>query len=262
MIELHHASPGRLLTQNSELRKSGIWNWTLPAFITTLSDGTRFNVCPNAGPCARVCYARFGTYLFRNVKERHLANLEFLLVHPDEWEKQMLGETGHRRFRPSGNAHNLPYDPDDWFIDIWVRSGGRAVRIHDAGDFYDLDYFMRWVRIAEQRPAVLFYAYTKEVEMIKPLIPTLPTNLRIIFSFGGLQDHLIDRDHDRNADVFPDLDSLLAAGYTDQEENDVLAAVLPTTRIGIVQNNLPVARKRFRGLPMSALRPPPHQPLP
>lgn len=256
----HYSSPGDLLTQNSELRKSGIWNWTLPAFITTLSDGTRFNTCPNAGPCARVCYARFGTYLFRNVKERHLANLEFLLIHPEAWEQQMLEETGHRRFRVSGNAHNLPHNPDDWFIHVWDQSGGRAVRIHDAGDFFSLDYFERWCRIAEQRPHILFYAYTKEVAMLKPLVPHLPPNLRLIFSYGGLQDHLIDRDIDRNADVFPDLESLLAAGYTDQEDNDVLAAIMPNTKVGIVQNNLPVARKRFRGLPMSALRPPQNQP--
>ena len=91
--------------------------------------------------------------------------------------------------------------------------------------------------------------------MIQPLIPKLTPNFRIIFSYGGLQDHLIDRDRDRNADVFPDLPSLLAAGYTDQEENDVLAAIMPNNKVGIVQNNLPVARKRFRGLPMSALDP-------
>lgn len=51
-----------LLTTNGELRPLGIRCWTLPAFVVTLDDGSRFNVCPSAGPCARVCYARFNAY--------------------------------------------------------------------------------------------------------------------------------------------------------------------------------------------------------
>lgn len=251
-VDRHYASPGTLLTQNSELRKSNIYNWTLPAFLVTLSDGTRFNCCPNAGPCARVCYARFGTYIFRNVKERHLHNLEFLLLHPDAWQQQMLDETA--TLEPTGIPHRLEYDRNDW-LDGWVRHGGQAVRIHDAGDFYSLDYFLRWAEIARQRPRILFYAYTKEVAMIQPLVPKLTPNFRIIFSYGGLQDDLIDRDRDRNADVFPDLDTLLKADYTDQEENDVLAAIMPNNKVGIVRNNIPVAIKRFDGRPMSDLRP-------
>lgn len=47
-----------LLTQNSELRPFGIWNWTLPAHTVTLTDGTRFNTCPHAGVCARMCCAK------------------------------------------------------------------------------------------------------------------------------------------------------------------------------------------------------------
>jgi hypothetical protein len=254
-VSVHFAAPSdRLLTQNSELRRNGIYNWTIPAFNIVLSDGSRFNCCPNAGSCARVCYARFGTYRFSNVAKRHLHNLEYLLQYPDAWETQMLNETAQRRFAPSGKPHTLPIPHDDRFIASWSASGGKAVRIHDAGDFFELGYFLRWVHIAEQRPQILFYAYTKENEMIMPFLSTLPENMRIIFSYGGRQDHLIDRDIHRHADVFPTLEALEAAGYFNQEDNDILAAVAPTTRIGIVQNNLPVARKRFAGRSMSELQ--------
>jgi hypothetical protein len=53
-----------LLTQNSDLKKSGIYGWTLPAHWSTLTDGTKFNTCPNAGVCAAFCYAKNGTYNF------------------------------------------------------------------------------------------------------------------------------------------------------------------------------------------------------
>ncbi|MEU9255759.1 hypothetical protein AB0D66_28410 [Streptomyces sp. NPDC048270] len=42
-----------LLTQNSQLRKEGIFNWTLPAFAVKLPDGTNFNVCPQASLMSR-----------------------------------------------------------------------------------------------------------------------------------------------------------------------------------------------------------------
>ena len=87
-----------------------------------------------------------------------------------------------------------------------------------------------------------FYAYTKEVAMVKR--HKLLSNFVIIFSMGGKQDHLINRDHDRHAEVFPTLDALIEAGYTDQESSDILAATLPTNRIGIVANNIAHLKKK------------------
>jgi hypothetical protein len=82
----------------------------------------------------------------------------------------------------------------------------------------------------------------------------IPINMRIVFSYGGKQDHLIDREQHRHADVFPTVQALEEAGYWNQEENDLLAVVAPTNKIGIVANNLPVAIKRFDGRSMSMLR--------
>jgi len=241
--------PKTLLTQNSELRKAGVYNWTLPAFVVTLPNGERFNCCPNAGSCARVCYARFGTYRFSNVAQRHLQNLLYVLEDLEGWEAQMTAEVDHRRFRATGKAHRLFHDPTDHWLHTWIQAGGKAVRIHDAGDFFNRDYLDAWCRIADRTRHVLFYAYTKEVTLIREASP-LPRNLRIVFSFGGREDHLLDDSVDRCADVFPTLDDLENAGYSDQEANDLLAVTMPTTRIGIVANNIPTANKRFNGKTM------------
>lgn len=246
-----------LLRQNAELRKIGVFNWSIPAHVVTLTNGERFNTCPNAGACGRVCYAKFGTYQFPTVKQSHLANLEFLLNEPDTWQMRMTVELHAKKFRPSGKPHDLAHSEYDTWLSGWIHEGGKAVRIHDAGDFFSWDYLMRWADIAIEHEDVLFYAYTKEVGMVQDFWATEKAldalNLRFIFSFGGKQDHLIDRDSHRHADVFPDAITLQEAGYWDQADSDLIAITAPTTRIGIVQNNLPVAKKRFAGNTMSGL---------
>lgn len=242
--------PAKLLTQNSELRKDNIHNWSLPAHHVRLTDGSLFNTCPNAGSCGRVCYAKFGTYRFSNVLARHTLNLEYTLREPEAWRDQMIGEISHKRFRPKGTPRTIAginRTSDEW-LDQWIARGGSAVRIHDGGDFYSDSYLQLWIEIARAHPDVLFYAYTKEVEMFRRA--TFPTNFRYLFSYGGRQDDLIDVDTERHADVFPTSQALIDAGYFDQGDNDLLAVCAPTTRIGIVANRLPVANKRFQGRTM------------
>ena len=245
--------PARFLTQNSELKKVGVWNWTLPAHTLQLSDGTWFNTCPNAGACGRVCYAKMGTYLFSNVRRRHLQNLEYVIDEKSIWHLEMQIELDSKRFRPTGISHDLPYDESDEWLHGWINSGGRAVRIHDAGDFFNEEYLEEWACVAEVHQDILFYAYTKEVAMFKNHPEWIDPNFRVIYSLGGKQDHLIDREVDRHAEVFPTKEALEAAGYFDQSDNDLLAAVAPSNKIGIVANNLPVANKRFAGRTMSEL---------
>jgi hypothetical protein len=64
-----------------------------------------------------------------------------------------------------------------------------------------------------------------------------------VFSLGGKEDHLIDLNNDRHADVFPDLESLVAAGYSDQSDDDRLAVIGPK-RVGIPSNNLKHLRRK------------------
>ena len=178
-----------------------------------------------------------------------------VLADPQQWQQAMITELTHKRFRASGQPRIMPegveYESLDQYVRAWLRNGGKAVRIHDAGDFFADWYLRLWIGIAEAIPDVLFYAYTKEVAMFKA-IDHYPSNFRYLFSTGGLQDNLITGE-DRHADVFPDEQALTTAGYVSQEASDLLAILLPTTRIGIVANNIPAFRKRMAGKRFSEL---------
>lgn len=214
----------KLLSQNGELRPDGIYNWTLPAFAIKLNDGTNFNVCPNAGACASFCYARNGTYNFSNVRKRHIENLEYVLYHPKQWFEQMLDEVSKPKMK------------------------GKYVRIHDAGDFFSKEYLELWLKIARLVPDVTFYCYTKEVAMFKEIVePNCPDNFKYLYSMGGKQDQLVDKEKDRHAEVFPDDAAILDAGYGNQDASDLLAITLPTVKIGIPANNIPHFNKKLAG---------------
>lgn len=224
-----------LLTQNSELRKIGVYNWTLPALGARLPSGEVFSTCPQAGVCAQFCYARNGTYLFPAVKKRHVENLMLYLNNPSGFVGLMSTELVKPRYR-----------------------GGKWVRIHDSGDFFSDEYLEMWLDIARIFPDVTFYAYTKEVSRFKRIVerkywsvgkqdwyPIKPANFLYLYSMGGKEDHLVNKDVDRHAEVFPSKEALDAAGYFDQEESDILAVTAPTTRIGIVANNIPHFKKKL-----------------
>jgi hypothetical protein len=236
--------PPLLLTRNSELREDGIWNWTLPAWVVRLADGRSFNVCPSAGACAKVCYARNGTYLFPAVHAAHLDNLRAAFS-PD-FPERMLNELTRPRYHSAGRPH-LPDVPRTHLHPHAARLldlGAPLVRIHDSGDFFSESYLWAWLAVAHSAPGVLFYAYTKEVRLLEAAADEAPPNFLWVYSLGGRQDHLIDRDTMRHADVFPDPAAIAAAGYTDQSAHDLLSVVAPSLRIGIPANNIPAYRKR------------------
>lgn len=212
--------PTRLLTQNRELKREGIWNWTLPAWAGRLPDGRTYNTCPQAGVCAKACYALNGTYRFPAVKAAHQRNLLLVLDHLADWEVQMTEELAHK------------------------RHAGGWVRIHDAGDFFSDAYLAAWLRIMRARPEVNFYAYTKEVLRFRQMVePDPPANFRWVYSYGGQQDDLLNPETDRTADVFPDDESMMAAGYVSQDASDLLA-VLGPAKVGIPTNNIPAFKKK------------------
>lgn len=244
----------RLLTRNSELRRIGAWNWTLPAWVAKRSDGVAVLVCPAAGACVKVCYARNGTYLFPNVKAAHTRNLEMVMDDLGGWMTAMLNEVG--RLKPTGTPHlpDLPRDHLHPDVAALLDEGAPLVRIHDSGDFFSEEYLLAWLGIAQMTPRVLFYAYTKEVALMKrAATDAAPTNFLWVYSMGGKQDPLVDRDTDRHADVFPDEAAIEAAGYYSQEPHDLLCVVAPSHRVGIPANNIPAFRKRLAGRTFSEL---------
>lgn len=219
-----------LLTNgNSDLRRDRIWTWTLPAWVVTLNDGTKFNTCPSAGECAPMCYARKGTYRFGNVRNAHMKNLMLVLDSLPSWEVAMSKELDNAKFR------------------------GAHVRIHDAGDFFSDTYLAAWLRIINDHPETIFYCYTKEVERFRRMVePFVYNNFRHVYSYGGRQDSAI-MVTDRRCDVFPSTDSLNDAGFNDQRESDLLAIYGPP-EVGIVINNHPGAVKHMNGRSLSEMQ--------
>jgi len=97
---------------------------------------------------------------------------------------------------------------------------------------------MRIMRSAPE--GVRFYAYTKAVSRFRrTVIPDPPPNFLWCFSLGGREDHLLDLTVDRHAEVFPTLEALEAAGYTDQSPSDLLSVLSESPRVGIPANRLP-----------------------
>jgi hypothetical protein len=211
-----------LLTQNSDLKKTGIYSWTLPAHIVKLNNGSNFNTCPNAGICAGFCYAKNGTYNFSNVKKSHIEKLELVLFNREKWIEMMNTELSKSKYV------------------------GKHIRIHDAGDFFSADYFNDWLTICRNNPTVNFYAYTKEVKLVKEHTD-IPDNFTAIYSYGGRQDNLIDKETDRHSDVFSNYDEMIAQGYIDIEEDDKLAATSQNHKIGLYRNNIPHFIKKMKG---------------
>jgi hypothetical protein len=94
-----------------------------------------------------------------------------------------------------------------------------------------LDYLKKWISIFEQNKDILFYAYSKSLPFFNE-VDILPNNFRVIFSFGGKYDHLINVNKHQHAKVFETNEDLLNAGYISAMENDLIAP--KNKRVGLV----------------------------
>jgi len=202
----------QLLTQNSKMKKSStkinaVYNWTIPAFKGL--DGTI--TCPNASKCVSGCYAQMGAYIWSNVRQAHQTKLE--LTRTETFVPLMI-EAISSKLKKSKTVY---------------------IRIHDAGDFYSLDYTYKWFNIMQyfQGKQVVFYAYTKQVQMFKDLAQDIPDNFKLIFSYGGKQDKLINPDKDRHSWVFKSDNDLQSKGYIDASHDDMLA-LTDNKKVGLV----------------------------
>lgn len=194
-----------LITQNSKLKKTSevtgfkVFNYGITAGPQN---------CPFAGECAKWCYAKKGAYAWRNVKQAFDARSE--LARSPGFADEMLRQLNTKR--------RIDY-----------------LRVHDSGDHFDLTYILQWFRIMRARPDIQFYSYTKAVKIFKSLGQRgmLPPNFTVIYSYGGIQDHLIDPSRDRHAKVF-DTDAAVAeAGYANASDNDLVAVNCTNHRIGL-----------------------------
>lgn len=151
-----------MLTQNAKMKKASLktWNFDIPAIKT----------CPFANACKEYCYATKGFYKMPVVRAKHESN--FMYTRQSNFRHLMNNEIKELR------AKNK--------ID--------AIRIHSSGDFYSIEYILKWISIMLDNPDIIFYAYTKSVPHFQAVNRTIdiPDNFRLIYSKGGKYDHLID----------------------------------------------------------------------
>lgn len=86
------------------------------------------------------------------------------------------------------------------------------IRIHGSGDFYNQRYFDAWLEVCKEHPHILFWAFTKSVQLWVNRIDSIPNNLKMQASRGGKQDHLIDTYNLKSATVFTTLEEAQASG--------------------------------------------------
>ena len=195
---------------NSKLKKSGIVSFNLIPIVH----------CPLAGACKAFCYATVGQQAFASGVKRRAAAFKATLS---------------------------PTFVQDMHAEIarWKRKI-KAIRVHDSGDFYSMDYLRNWLEIARLNPDVKFYAYTKSLPFVHKAyeLGLVPPNFRLIQSVGGLADSRIRQDLP-HARIFGTIDELQAAGYADASETDDASAFGSSPFIGLVVHG---ARKgKFSG---------------
>jgi len=208
-----------ILTQNAKMKlssKNGIdvYNFGIPAFKSV----TGLITCPNAKQCATGCYARSGTYRFSNVVNAYEKRLE--LTQNKNFIEIMVAEIKAKSIQSTSKDRRC------------------IIRIHDSGDFYNERYLNDWIDIIKGSPNTTFYAYTKMVHLFKNYtyggFKTIPKNLVVIYSYGGKDDALIDTNTDRHSRVFENESDLLKLGYIDATHDDMIAALSPSNKIGLV----------------------------
>ena len=210
--------PKNVIGQNSKLKKTKFFQWTLPALTASVLDKGELKVmktCPMAGACANACYACQGGYVFKSSMVAHTRNLQYYLDDSDSLALDIIDQ-------------------------IKRKKSIRAFRIHDSGDFFNREYAMWWLNIINQFPSITFYAYTKNVSMFKAmkLEGIIPANFTIIYSYGGKQDNLINPKIDRHAKVFATHEDMIEAGYADTTKTDEKASQANVLKIGLVYHGV------------------------
>jgi len=69
----------------------------------------------------------------------------------------------------------------------------KVMRLHVGGDFKTQAYFDTWLMVAQQRPDILFYGYTKSLPFWVKRLSEIPSNFRLVASKGGHRDDLIEK---------------------------------------------------------------------
>lgn len=187
-----------IITQNSKLKETSkklglrVFNFGITAYKTSKGKIT----CPFADGCIKFCYAKKGAYIWSNVAK--VFEQRYHLTKQENFIEVMKKEIIKKR------------------VDF--------LRVHDSGDFYSNEYFLKWMQIADQLPNVKFYAYTNSISIVKNNTKSIPNNFDFIFSDSGKQTNLIDKSKDRHTKIFKTEADLKKAGYIDASKIDLYAS--------------------------------------
>lgn len=200
---------------NSKLEKTSggkyrVLGFGIPADHNFSHDGASLNTCPAALACRAVCYAKQGTYRFKNVIAARQHNLDLSLS--DTFVARIVSDL--YTLTTKSAKTRKPYN---------------VVRLHDSGDFYSQAYLNAWGMIARTFPDVIFYAYTKSLHLD---MSGIPSNLRITQSLGGRHDRLVNLglSHSR---IFSSHEARENSGYIDGNIDDI-PAIEGVVNIGLV----------------------------
>lgn len=191
---------------NEKLRKLGTLSFGIPAGVA--DDG--FNTCPAKGACAGWCYARQGFYVWPHVADALERNLTIVRAGYDRFVAIAIADLRERR--------------------------PKTVRVHDSGDFFEVEYLRAWFTVAATLPKIVFYAYTKMHWRFATMFANgMPRNFRVVQSFGGQDDERIDlaKPHAR---VFVSHEDREVAGYVDGTVTDA-PAIAGVVKIGLVYHS-------------------------
>lgn len=205
--------PKKILTSNSKLKRDGIFNFTIPSMTANIIINGKLqniNTCEGAGICKNFCYAGGSGYLFNNSMIKHHRTLNYMINDPFNFCEDVINEINSKK--------NLKF-----------------LRWNDSGDILT-QYWAIYTEIMKRCPQVQFYAYTKMVKFFKTLQSEnkMPSNLTIVYSFGGKWDSMIDVNTDRHARIFKNRKELRMHGYAETNNSDLNAANPKKMRIGLI----------------------------
>lgn len=66
--------------------------------------------------------------------------------------------------------------------------GQAFVRIHEDGDYYNMDYFTKWLNISKKKKELIFESYTKEPKLLKMVNNINESNKNFVLRFSLMED--------------------------------------------------------------------------
>ena len=123
-----------------------------------------------------------------------------------------------------------------WCIREIRQRGIRILRVHTAGDLYNVEYAEKWLTIATSLPNVKFFGYTRSWRS--------PEILPVLRSIGRLPNFSLWYSIDRETGPAP-LDPNIRQAYLALSDED--ASTAPYTTDLIFRDNPKTAAKNFNG---------------